>query len=68
MNTLEWWLKNHPEIKPVDAMNVLQNHGTISDNAVNVEDVSESDCLRATMFLEQYLQLEQKAKKGIQTK
>lgn len=50
MNTLETYIKAHA-IDEVLAMNLLQEHGKVSDNAILAADVAETDCPAAIAFL-----------------
>ena len=52
MNTLETWLKRHPWVDPVDAMDQLQDAGIVADEAVEAADVAKADCAKATAFLD----------------
>lgn len=37
---------------PIEAMNTLMSNGIVSDNAVELHDVAEVDCVRAVKFLD----------------
>ncbi len=50
MNPLTAHLLKH-RIDPCLAMNHLQNHGIVSDNAIWPEDVSFADCNRAIAWI-----------------
>ena len=50
MNTLEEFL-NQRKLNPVEAMNLLQDNGIVSDLAVTAHDVAIVDCERAIAFL-----------------
>ncbi len=40
-------------LSEIDAMNILQDAGVVSDNAVNLEDVHENDVPQAIKYLEE---------------
>jgi hypothetical protein len=42
------------ELRAGQSMNILQEKGIISDNAIVLEDVAEADCKRAIEFLRQH--------------
>lgn len=50
MNRLTAYLREHG-INEVSAMNRLQDHGIISDNAVHASDVADCDAEAAIEFL-----------------
>ena len=51
MNSLEQFLKTYGT-SVTEAMNLLQEHGLISDNCVDPSNVTERDCCWAIQFLE----------------
>jgi hypothetical protein len=54
VNALEKFIQNdYPQGDEIEAMNLLQSHGIISDNCVHASDVAEPDATRAVTFLEQ---------------
>lgn len=52
MNILEKWIEFQGEDE-AEVMDLLQNAGVVSDNAVVAGDVCEADAKRAVEFLEE---------------
>lgn len=54
MNAIGKWIDDHPErfFTPTTAMDVLQENGIVSDNALTIYDVAEADHARAVAFLD----------------
>jgi len=50
MNLLETYIEAHC-LNPTHTLNILQEFGIVSDNAVTAADVSDKDCETAVEFL-----------------
>ena len=42
------------DMTAVQAMNLLQNNGVVSDNCITHEDIADVDCPKAIEFLQGY--------------
>ncbi len=56
MNALEQYILDH-HLDPLLAMNLLQEHGIVSDNAIWAGDVAAADHAAAIAFLRKNLKL-----------
>lgn len=54
MNSLTEFVIKY-DMRPRMVMNILQDKGLVSDNAILLEDVAEKDCAKAIEHLRQYI-------------
>jgi hypothetical protein len=52
VNALEQFISDSGDWDAIPAMNLLQDQGVISDNAITLADVADVDAPRAIAFLE----------------